>query len=549
MTIDDAARGLAASHDVLGRTTARPSFAWSIFRQALCEWPTDAFAFAATLLQTSGAYTCAASPHVSWPPKGWATNSRKIGRAWRDASWPGPGTSATRPSEVDDWLDIIESHKTLGVLELSEPHAWSVCEAVLSLLTCADEACPDFGLSGYVPGTQHVNTMLIKRGTLTRFAPEMVRVLPNIRTPQSGITLRSLSFHLSAVWSEIDVLWRTVLLDSGKHDSLNILLLPLPFEIATRDFRPTAGTPVANVDSRLFGFFEFAPADLNGVEDFVIESIAEARKEHNAVHMVVLPELALSKESYDRLKKKLRRATEREGSGYAPMLLTGVREDRRNSAYLLDPNFGHEFVQDKHHRWFLDDSQIAQYGLGSVLPRNRKWWEDMEIPRRKLHFVVANEWLTLCPLICEDLARQDPVASVVRAVGPSLIVALLLDGPQLSSRWSARYATVLAEDPGSSVLTLSSGGMTAMSRPPPGKAVSRSIGLWKDPRGGLKELVLDAGKGGLLLNVFLSWQTEWTADGRDDGGRAAHLVLGGTWGIAPPTGWSGRARGKLAEMP
>ena len=43
---------------------------------------------------------------------------------------------------------------------------------------------------------------------------------------------------------------------------------------------------------------------------------------------------------------------------------------------------------------------------------------------------------------------------------------LLLDGPQLTSRWAARYASVLADDPGSAVMTLTSYGMVQRSRPP-----------------------------------------------------------------------------------
>lgn len=68
-------------------------------------------------------------------------------------------------------------------------------------------------------------------------------------------------------------------------------------------------------------------------------------------------------------------------------------------------------------------------------------------------------------LVCEDLARQDPAADLIRAVGPNLLIALLMDGPQLSGRWPARYASVLAEDPGTSVLTLTSLGMAERSRP------------------------------------------------------------------------------------
>ena len=69
-------------------------------------------------------------------------------------------------------------------------------------------------------------------------------------------------------------------------------------------------------------------------------------------------------------------------------------------------------------------------------------------------------------LVCEDLAQIDDVADVLRSVGPMVLIIPLLDGPQLSSRWAARYASVLADDPGSTVLTLTSYGMARRSRPP-----------------------------------------------------------------------------------
>ncbi len=97
-------------------------------------------------------------------------------------------------------------------------------------------------------------------------------------------------------------------------------------------------------------------------------------------------------------------------------------------------------------------------------------------------------------LVCEDLARLEPVGEVLRSVGPTLVVALLMDGPQLSGRWPGRYATVLADDPGCAVLTLTSIGMAVTSYGT-GMAPNRTIGLWKDPKLGVSELQLDKGSG------------------------------------------------------
>ena len=81
------------------------------------------------------------------------------------------------------------------------------------------------------------------------------------------------------------------------------------------------------------------------------------------------------------------------------------------------------------------------------------------MPRRSLQFLELSEGLTLVAVVCEDLARLDEVAELLRDVGPTLVVTILLDGPQLARRWTARYASVLADDPGTAVLTLTAHGM------------------------------------------------------------------------------------------
>jgi hypothetical protein len=78
--------------------------------------------------------------------------------------------------------------------------------------------------------------------------------------------------------------------------------------------------------------------------------------------------------------------------------------------------------QRKHHRWSLDESQINQYHLGGVLRPNVRWWEAIEVPRRSIEFVEVAE-LTLISLVCEDLAQHDDIAQLVRAVGPSVVLA------------------------------------------------------------------------------------------------------------------------------
>jgi hypothetical protein len=117
-------------------------------------------------------------------------------------------------------------------------------------------------------------------------------------------------------------------------------------------------------------------------------------------------------------------------------------------------------------------------------------------------------------LICEDLARNDPCQELVRGVGPNLLIALLMDGPQLKDRWPARYATVLAEDPGSSVLSVTSKGLIARSNATKRFPASDKIALWRDDSGRTEELSLPDGAHGLCLTLQPGAVSERSLDGR-----------------------------------
>ena len=168
--------------------------------------------------------------------------------------------------------------------------------------------------------------------------------------------------------------------------------------------------------------------------------------------------------------------------------------------------------QNKHHRWSLDENQIFQYHLGGALHPHIRWWEAMELPRLAVEFVEVAE-LTMVALVCQDLAENDDVAALMRSVGPTIVMTALLDGPQLTSRWAARYASVLADDPGSAVLTLTSYGMAQRSQPH-GHSASPVIALWKDPSRGIREIPLAAGAHGVVLTLCMSRATRRSADGR-----------------------------------
>jgi hypothetical protein len=72
---------------------------------------------------------------------------------------------------------------------------------------------------------------------------------------------------------------------------------------------------------------------------------------------------------------------------------------------------------------------------------------------------------------------------------------------------------VLADDPGSTVLTLTSFGMVQRSRPH-GRDVAPVVALCKDPVRGTREIQLEAGAQGILLTVCGDYTSRLSADGR-----------------------------------
>ena len=117
-----------------------------------------------------------------------------------------------------------------------------------------------------------------------------------------------------------------------------------------------------------------------------------------------------------------------------------------------------------------DETYIALYGVWTDPARddaNVAWVTDRmrEMEDLASGIQLADENLGLRParfVSAENLARLDEVAELLRDVGPSVVVTILLDGPQLASRWTARYASVLADDPGTAVLTLTASGLLAV---------------------------------------------------------------------------------------
>lgn len=501
-------------------------------------WPPDVFALAGSLLHRSGAYV---NVFNDWPPPGsgpdWGARVQRLGKRWRE--WK----TVRAPRAVAQAWAVVRRHGDTPVADVGvHPELW---HALVELLAIADEACVNVGLpraagSAALPLELDIQLLPDKRAgtSLCRAVDSsLLRVLPKTHTPQLGATLRSLSHHLALVpQSDVVPYWHSVPSAVRKH-GLNLLLLPFPGEVRPASFTP-AGHHLGNLDQRKFGFFEYRPPEMPNFEQWVEACLTRGRDSVGEIDGLVFPELSLDPAARDAVEKIAQKhgafvvgGTWRAGT---PQVVA------QNQVYFYATGNGSKdvavrFEQAKHHRWRLDRSQIVQYGIGGRLDPTRVWWESTQLGPRQLQFVAVHDWLTLCTLICEDLARQDPVAQLVRSVGPNLVIALLMDGPQTSARWSARYATVLADDPGCSVLTLTCAGMMRLARPELGVPRSRSVALWRDPSGGSTEIELPDDADAVVLSLVRQRDEEWTADGRCHSTEGGRLVLAGQHPVT--TGW------------
>jgi hypothetical protein len=532
-------------HDIAGRRLA----------DELLAWAPDLFAFTDVVLDRSEAYRFAVSPPegTSWPPPempDWYLAIADASAGW--CAWAeGDGTKL--PGLVAQEWAVVCEHSATSLDELATGRAWRACQALLTLHAIADEACAGTGVTvADVPrdGARfraRARELLARTGTLSRISRQRLRVLPRVRNPVGGPSIRSLSRYVCVRGPAVDVVWNRIPAGTvgpgGPAQEGNVLMLPWPLRIDAEDFKPTGAVERAGPEPQ--GFFEFAPAELLDL-DLADRVLRSARNQQGSVDIVVLPESALRPGDIDELEALLTRHR-------VWLVVAGVREPpgpggRFGANWLhLGVWFGGRwwrYRQNKHHRWSLDDKQIEQYHLAAALPPPVRWWEAMAVPRRAVQVVELADGVTLVSLICEDLARLDEVADLLRAIGPTLVVTTLLDGPQLASRWTARYASVLADDPGSAVVTLTSFGFVQRSRPA-GRPPSRVVSLWKDPVRGLREIPLDVDAHAVLIHIQVGRTTRHSADGRPPVANTANvsaegvrqiraLDRGGHTGVAMP---------------
>lgn len=535
---------------------------------SILTWPPDTFAIAAALLRRTGAYVNlvnggATSELASAPGE---RSAAEVGQEWRenleaviDRRHGSPATlRAACPNEVAGWWRVVRRASQRPLVD--SIHDPVIVQALTSLCVASDSACAGIGITGgrvdaFLAAAEGVLLSNDRRSFCQNVSPAKLGVLAKQHTPQRGCTIRSLTHNL-ALYSatEIQPYWAGPFeLATSGYDVFNLLLLPWPTEVQTGDFSiapPPDGAPHPHTHRH----FDYAPQvteDPDAIARRVARALDRAARGADRIHGIVLPELALTQEQFY--------AIERLAVSRSALLISGLRGTKSKSTNDMSVNScaiqpmglinrtehdvtsetlaGMRRTQLKHHRWCLDRDQILQYELGGRLPASHDCWERAFIGPRTINFVTLGEWLTVCVLICEDLARQDPVTEVIRAVGPNLVFALLMDGPQLRHRWSSRYASVLAEDPGTSVLSLTSLGMARRSkaREPGTPDKSTTIALWRDMSYGEREIALsDAQHDACVLSLVCKKAEEFTIDGRGDGQRASFPVYAGHYSFAVP---------------
>lgn len=362
---------------------------------------------------------------------------------------------------------------------------------------------------------------------------DVVCVQPKARTSMLGCSLRNLSQNLSLLppRGKINACWIPPWqqkLNEHQADS-NVLLIPFPYKLEHPSFNPHS--EFASSEGN-WGWFEL---DQNWLppkpEEFIefVDLLIERASSSTVVNGLMFPEYSLSYKHYEKLAEHIR--TNHKGIEF---IVAGSRDNCESHVgnhalsthYYDDPKSegnGRTMVtasRPKHHRWALDGGQIETYGLKSCFPPNsesQKWWEKIPLPPRQIHFHPVRSGSVYSVLICEDLARTDPVHDPMKSVGPNLVFVILFDGPQLEWRWSMRQATSLAEDPGSSVLTLTSRALVDrwnVSHPPGHADHSWAVATWKDTKHRARLIDCPPGVEAVLAKLRGRETSEYSLDGR-----------------------------------
>lgn len=443
-----------------------------------------------------------------------------------------------------------EASQGVGFVQLlnSPDMPWFEQVAILSRLPDAPVPKPDAGKARVASDADQTDLIaaqveLPDLCSLSDADPDMVCVLPKGRTTPVGCTMRSLSHHLALLPAQgiARAHWHHPPPGEVPSDQkeLNLLLVPYPFEVANDAF---SGVTVRTDYHLNWGFFELRQSWLpdkgdtdghrrlvNRLDNFIAELRQIAVERHNAktLDAVVFPEMALTYSVYLDLVARLTKSmpgiefivaglsTDDSGNKGNFVAITTFEKSTKDEKWKLT------HIREKHHRWKISPRQVDQYCLGGGINPRLTWWEDIDLLSRRVEFAAFRGNSILTAMVCEDLARVDPCQELIRSIGPNLIIALLMDGPQLSTRWPARYATVLAEDPGCSVLTLTSRALMNRQHRKNHQFFCSTpmdwvIALWRDDNSENIQIECPPGCHAVWLKLWSSRATDMALDGRND---------------------------------
>jgi hypothetical protein len=481
--------------------------------------PADIFAVSGVLLQDSGAFAFhgvnTSKSHLNYPKLGLSATRveelEKLGKTWANAPKQIPKEIRDLWNELESYWEFplnVRAYKNSARRIKNNQYWW---RAAYELFLVADAACQGIGFTPFDEAETTIaqefwdsRIHLIsahRRGrsssdgiknveipsTITQMVdPDVICVQPKSLIPTVGAGTRVFSRNLCLLpprgvvrtqWS-VNTHRRAASADPG----LNILAIPFPYKMERDEFVVDEVKDEAN--RRAVKVFRLKQTWLldGPFREFKLtcESLFDQCKARDNLHGLVLPELSLNQDRFVEFAEfAKRRIPELEfivsgtsqncekqpkSGNYIWIRKFKAAVDGKHSS--LDSYF--DISQSKHHRWSLDEGQILAYGLHHTkaggMAIKEPHWENFAGRPRELNFLAFRENSAFCGVVCEDLARSEPCHEVIRAVGPNLLFALLLDGPQIEPRWGAKYASIFAADHGCAVMTVSSRALVQRSQ-------------------------------------------------------------------------------------
>lgn len=502
-------------------------------------WPPNIFLILYTLLDYTDKYRLLVAPqeHFTWDTR-LKEETKEVEKEWNqfleNEKLPVNSRLKTHLQNVFKNINYKECVydlfnqdvfcKSAFILVLSIDHTFrakNIRQNKLNTITPAEMACNMRSFMQMINSDDHTALESENNGKDTNLADNNTKlgfVAYKSLVPQSGLTINNLCQNLTYLKPSVapEIVYSFNEKNGFDADCYNVLFIPWPYDINDESFKRAEIKPVGTDD--YFDFFTYEPEEpiLSELIKIVRAAIISALQRAGSVDLIVFPECALSLKTFNKLKVSIFKHFEKD----SPSILSGIygKNDEGkgiNQACLafIGPDDTYDTIyQNKHHRWYLDKNQIRAYNLAAKLDPGKKWWENINVARRNLAVLTTPDGIKLCPLVCEDLARQEPVAQAVRSIGPNFVVSLLLDGPQLKARWPGKYAAVLSDDPGSSVLTVTPLGMTLKSTGL-GDPPSRIVALWSEQGKSAEEIKLEDNGIAIVLELQIVKTHNWSIDG------------------------------------